>query len=82
MVGWTSEVGREASRNMSRPWKSLAGPTQWISEMDFAARKSRERAVERWPCLVSDHPPMVVGPERLMEEGEERIGAGVGRMLG
>lgn len=31
---------------------------------------------------VSDHPPVVVGPESLMEEAEERVGVGVGRMLG
>lgn len=31
---------------------------------------------------VSKYPPMVVGLECLMEEGEKRIGAGMGRMLG
>ena len=40
--------------------------------------KGREKVAV---CWVSKYPPMAVGLECLMEEGEKKIGAGVGRML-
>lgn len=52
VMGETSEVGRKGSRNTSQPWRSLARPTEWVSEMGFAAGERRERVVGRWSCVL------------------------------
>lgn len=41
-MGEISEVGRKGFRNISQPWRSLARPTEWVSEVGFEAGGSRE----------------------------------------
>lgn len=51
-MGGTYKVAREGSRNMSTALEESGWGTGCISEMVFAARKSREMIMGRWSGVL------------------------------